>query len=213
MPQDHPAVRVCLDGAVRSSRGGKPRTGESPARWPAAAGPSRLDIRASAKSADFRARQTGETTMHLRRMMASVAFAAGLAALPLTTANAQYYRASVLAVSAALAVLCGGCCHRRRRDDCDGAIPGLRRTAATLWLLRVARLSATAQLPATRILLSAGKLPPALRPALSDRRLLRPASPIVAALTPGRSRRFRASLRLHPLVRVRYRCLTASGEA
>ena len=29
--------------------------------------------------------------MHLRRMMASVAFAAGLAALPLTTANAQYY--------------------------------------------------------------------------------------------------------------------------
>ena len=30
--------------------------------------------------------------MHLRRMTASVAFAAGLAALPLTTANAQYYR-------------------------------------------------------------------------------------------------------------------------
>src|SRR5271166_3749392 len=72
--------------------------------------------------------------------------------------------AAVLTLSAVLAVLCGGCRPRRRRDDCHRSDPSAGRAAAPVRLLR------TTPLPATRLLSTASparKLRAILRPALS----------------------------------------------
>ena len=61
--------------------------------------------------------------MRIRRIAISAAFAAGLATLPLSAAEAQYYPPPLPAVSAVLAVLCGRRGGRYCRDNCHRAAP------------------------------------------------------------------------------------------